>query len=252
MTHDAASNLAISVVVPVHNEIENIRPQIEETFSALDELTSFEVVYVDDGSTDGTLDRLREELIRRHGLLRVLSHPSVCGQSTAIHSGVRAARYPWIVTLDGDRQNDPADIPRLLDEVRQSGNSGLMVTGHRVERRDAWLRRVSSRVANSVRTALLRDETPDTGCGLKVFRRDLFLSLPYFDHMHRFLSALVLRQGGEIRSVPVSHRPRRMGRSKYGVRNRLWVGIVDLIGVVWLQRREKRPAHVTEVIEDEL
>lgn len=252
MTHDAARNLEISVVVPVHNELENIRPQIEEVFAALEGRATFELIYVDDGSTDGTLARLREELPRRGGALRVLTHPSVCGQSTAIHSGVRAARYTWIVTLDGDRQNDPADIPRLLDEVRKSGDPGLMVTGHRVERRDTWLRRVSSRIANGVRGTLLRDETPDTGCGLKVFRRDLFLSLPYFDHMHRFLSALVLRQGGEIRSVPVSHRPRREGTSKYGVRNRLWVGIIDMIGVAWLQRREKRPAHVTEVIEDEL
>jgi len=251
MTHDAERRMELSVVVPVRNEADNIRPQVEEIFAALDGLASFEVIYVDDGSTDDTLHRLCRERARRDGALRVLSHPAVCGQSTAIHSGVCAARHPWIVTLDGDRQNDPADIARLLEEIRRAGSDRLMVTGHRVQRRDTPIRRLSSRVANSVRRALLRDGTPDTGCGLKVFPRELFLSLPYFDHMHRFLSALVLRQGGEVRSVPVAHRPRPSGRSKYGVCNRLWVGIVDLMGVAWLRRREKRPAQVTEVTDDE-
>lgn len=245
-------SLDISVVVPVHNEQDNIRPQIEEIFAALEGQTALEVIYVDDGSTDGTLERLRTESHRWQGRLRVVVHPSPCGQSTAIYSGIRAARSPWIVTLDGDRQNDPADIPALLRAARESGHPRLMVIGHRVQRRDTWIRRLSSRVANGVRGALLRDRTPDTGCGLKVFPRELFLALPYFDHMHRFLSALVLREGGEVLSLPVSHRPRRQGRSKYGLHNRLWAGIVDMLGVAWLQKREKRPAHVQEVVDDDI
>lgn len=251
MSRDAPHSMDISVVVPVHNEAQNIRPQIEEIFAALDAAhPGLEVIYVDDGSTDDTLHALRRELTRRPGQLRVLCHSTVLGQSTAIHTGVSAARNPWIVTLDGDRQNDPADIPGLLEEVGRAGGTRLMVTGHRVERRDTWLRRVSSRIANAVRARLLRDRTPDTGCGLKVFPRDLFLALPYFDHMHRFLSALVLRQGGEVRSIPVSHRPRPAGRSKYGLHNRLWTGIVDMMGVAWLQRRDKRPSRVDEITAD--
>lgn len=247
MKSDGVSNVDISVVVPVYNEAENIQLQVEEIFSTLEGGGVFEVIYVNDGSTDNTLPELREERMRRHGRLRVLSHPSRRGQSTAMYSGIQAARHQWIVTLDGDGQNVPADIPRLLDEVRRSGNNRLMIIGHRIDRRDTWIRRVSSRVANRIRRILLRDGTPDTGCGLKIFSREFFLSLPYFDHMHRFLSVLVLRQGGEVRSVSVSHRPRRKGQSKYGLRNRLWAGIVDMIGVAWLQRREKRPLHVEEI-----
>jgi len=242
----------ISVVVPVHNEAGNIIPQLEEIFAVLDGLVDFEVIYVDDGSSDATGAELHEARSRWGARVRVLRHPSVCGQSTSIYSGVRAARHPWIVTLDGDGQNDPADIPSLLETARDAGDEQVMVTGHRVNRRDTWLRRVSSRVANAVRRRLLRDDNPDTGCGLKVFPRALFLDLPYFDHMHRFLSALVRRRGGRTVTVPVSHRPRRRGRSKYGVQNRLWAGIVDLLGVAWLQRREKRPARVSEEIDDEL
>jgi dolichol-phosphate mannosyltransferase len=239
--------MKITIVVPVRNEQDNIQPQVNEILAVLDDGLDFEIVYVDDGSTDGTLDKLREARAQSKGRLRVLVHEGVCGQSTAIYSGVKAARHPWIVTLDGDGQNDPSDIPALLESARTAGSETIMVTGERVKRQDTWLRRLSSRIANYVRRTLLRDATPDTGCGLKVFRRDLFLDLPYFDHMHRFLSALVLRQGGQIISVPVSHRPRTRGRSKYGVHNRLWVGIVDMLGVAWLQRREKRHRRVTEV-----
>lgn len=245
--NETTTNLRISVVVPVLNEAENIRLQVDELFTVLDGRVDFEVIYVDDGSTDDTGRVLEQEQSRKGGRLRVLAHESACGQSTAIYSGVRAARHPWIVTLDGDGQNDPADIPMLLEEARRAGSNRIMVTGHRVKRRDTRLRRISSRIANMVRSALLRDQTPDTGCGLKVFPRNLFLELPYFDHMHRFLSALVLRQGGRVASVPVSHRPRRLGKSKYGVHNRLWAGIVDMIGVAWLQRREKRPVTVREI-----
>lgn len=241
----------LSIVVPVHNEAENIRPLVAEIFAVLGGREAVEVIYVDDGSTDDTLRRLRNEQSRWGDKLRILAHDVVCGQSAAIHSGVRAARNHWIATLDGDGQNDPSDIQRLLDEARRADSSNVMVIGHRVDRRDTWTRRASSRVANAVRGALLRDRTPDSGCGLKIFPRVLFLALPRFDHMHRFLSALVRREGGQIRSVPVAHRPRRHGRSKYGLRNRLWVGIVDLIGVAWLQRRGTQPTHLKEAISDE-
>jgi len=240
------------VVVPVRNEAGNVIPLLEEIFAALDGLAEFEVIYVDDGSRDATGAELREARARWGIRLRVLIHPAPCGQSTSIYSGVRAARHPWIVTLDGDGQNDPTDIPKLLETARDAAGGRVMVSGNRVDRRDTWLRRASSRIANTVRHALLRDDNPDTGCGLKVFPRELFLELPYFDHMHRFLSALVRRQGGRTIMVPVSHRPRRRGRSKYGVHNRLWAGIVDILGVAWLQQRERRPARVTEVNDDEL
>jgi dolichol-phosphate mannosyltransferase len=171
-----------------------------------------------------------------------LRHKASCGQSMAIHTGVKAARAPWIATLDADGQNDPADIPKLWEVARAALPSPpLLVAGHRTRRRDTWSKRAASRLANAIRRRLLGDGTPDTGCGLKLFRRDLFLELPAFDHMHRFLPALVLRQGGTVVSVPVNHRPRERGRSNYGVLDRLWVGIVDLCGVMWLRRRAKRP-----------
>jgi dolichol-phosphate mannosyltransferase len=236
----------LSVVVPVKDERDNVAPLLAEIHAALAGLSELEVVYVDDGSRDGTAEALAAAR-QRYPRLRVLRHAGSCGQSAAIHSGVRVARFPWIATLDGDGQNDPRDLPALLAQLSPGQRPpGLeLVTGNRVTRRDTWLRRVSSRVANGVRAGLLGDRTPDTGCGLKVFGRDLFLALPFFDHMHRFLPALVLRQGGQVVSVPVGHRPRQAGRSKYGLHNRLWVGIVDLLGVAWLQRRMQRP----EVLE---
>ncbi|MBL8349408.1 MAG: glycosyltransferase family 2 protein [Burkholderiaceae bacterium] len=233
---------ALSVVVPVRNEAENVLPLIEEIHAALEGHADFEVIYVDDGSTDDTPQRLAEAG-RRFPRLRVLRHARSCGQSTAIATAVRAARHPWIATLDGDGQNDPADIPLLLDRVRAGQRSpGLaLVAGWRTRRQDTIVRKISSRVANRVRGGLLGDRTPDTGCGLKVFPRDLFLRLPFFDHLHRFLPALVLREGQQVVSVPVRHRERVAGQSKYGIGNRLWVGIVDLMGVMWLNRRMKRP-----------
>jgi dolichol-phosphate mannosyltransferase len=231
---------ALSVVVPVRDEADNIAPLVEEIHAALDGRAEFEVIYVDDGSTDATAQRLRTQQAR-FPRLRVIRHRRSCGQSAAILTGVSAARHPWIATLDGDCQNDPADIPVLLETVsagrRQPGVE--LVTGWRMQRRDSALRRLSSRIANGVRGRVLGDRTPDTGCGLKVFSRDVFLRLPFFDHMHRFLPALFLRQGARVVSVPVRHRERRAGRSKYGVHNRLWVGLVDLVGVIWLQRRMK-------------
>ncbi|HEX6944624.1 MAG TPA: glycosyltransferase family 2 protein [Casimicrobiaceae bacterium] len=232
----------LSVVVPVRNEAGNIAPLVDEIAAALAPLAAFEIVYVDDGSDDATPAELRE-LRGRVPQLRVVRHERSCGQSTAIVTGVLAARHPWIATLDGDGQNDPADIRRLLDRLAsaQPGENLQLLCGWRAQRQDTWLRRLSSRVANGVRGRVLRDRTPDTGCGLKVFPREVFLRLPYFDHMHRFLPALVQRHGGTVESVVVSHRPRTRGRSKYGLFDRLWVGIVDLFGVGWLIARSRIP-----------
>jgi dolichol-phosphate mannosyltransferase len=235
----------LSVVIPVHDEADNVGPLAAEIHAALDGRVEFEIVYVDDASGDDTPQRLRE-LARNDPRLRVLRHRANAGQSTALLTGVRHARGALIATLDGDGQNDPADIPALLarwhDEQRAGGDGPLLIAGWRASRRDTWIRRLSSRIANGVRRRVLGDGTPDTGCGLKLFRRDDFLALPYFDHLHRFLPALVQREGGQVVSVPVSHRARPAGTSKYGIHNRLWVGIVDLFGVMWLQRRATRPA----------
>jgi dolichol-phosphate mannosyltransferase len=232
----------LSIVIPVKNEQDNILPLLEEIHAALEGRYDYEVIYVDDGSDDAS-PRILAEARGRFPRLRVLRHAGSCGQSTAVRTGVRAARAPWIATLDGDGQNDPADIPNLMAVVQSPDSpAGLcLVAGWRKTRRDTWLKRISSKIANAVRRSLLRDDTPDTGCGLKLFRRDTFLELPYFDHMHRYLPALVLRAGGQIRSVEVHHRHRERGVSKYGLHNRLWVGIVDLFGVSWLQRRAKLP-----------
>lgn len=245
---DASNPLspALSVVVPVHDEADNVRPLIEEIAAALDGRETYEIVYVDDGSTDSTGDRLKV-LASEFPVLRVLRHRSCTGQSAAIASGVEAARASLIVTLDGDGQNDPDDIPRLLAAWRHATSnqdSNLMIAGHRATRRDNGLKRLSSRIANTVRARLLGDDTPDTGCGLKVFPREAFLAMPRFDHMHRFLPALMLRQGGRVISVPVNHRPRSRGHSKYGLFDRLWVGIVDLRGVMWLNRRKIAPVVI--------
>ncbi len=234
---------AVSVVVPVRNEAGNIDPLIDEIRAALDGGEPFEIIYVDDGSRDDTPARL-SAAAAAGAPLRVYRHAASCGQSAAIVTGVRAASGQLIATLDGDGQNDPADIPALLERYRQeraASETGVMVCGWRVERKDTWIKRLSSRFANRLRQALLGDATPDTGCGLKVFARDDFLDMPRFDHMHRFLPALMIRGGGKVVSVPVNHRPRERGRSNYGTLDRAWNGIWDLIGVVWLKRRAKRP-----------
>jgi len=232
----------LSVVVPVRNEAPNIAPLIAEIRAALAG-TAYEIVYVDDGSTDDTPARLAAAAATAP--LAHCRHRSSCGQSAAIVTGVRAARGAWIATLDGDGQNDPADIRALLAraiaEEAAGGALPVLIAGHRTHRRDSALKRVGSRIANAVRARLLGDATPDTGCGAKVFRRAAFLELPRFDHMHRFLPALFLRAGGRVVSVPVNHRPRQAGRSNYGTWDRLWVGLVDLAGVWWLQRRWRRP-----------
>lgn len=232
----------VSVVVPVKDEGDNVLPLIEEIHASLEGRADFELIYVDDGSRDATPQKLALAQ-QRFPRLRVIRHRQSCGQSTALATAVRAARHPWIATLDGDGQNDPADIPRLLATLGpgQRPPCLALVAGWRTQRNDSALRKLSSRIANGVRGGLLGDRTPDTGCGLKVFSRELFLQLPFFDHLHRFLPALFLRQGAQVVSVPVSHRPRTRGRSKYGVHNRLWVGIVDLFGVMWLNRRMTHP-----------
>jgi dolichol-phosphate mannosyltransferase len=232
--------MEISVVIPVCNEFDNVGPLAREIVAALTG-REFEIIFVDDGSTDGTAAAVRalRQVIPE---VRLLRHSFRSGQSAAVCSGVRYARAEWIATLDGDGQNDPADIPKLF-EVRHSAE---LVMGNRVQRRDTWLRHLQSRVANGVRGRLLGDGTPDTGCGIKVMRRDVFMDLPRFDHMHRFLPALFLRAGARVVSVPVAHRPRERGTSKYGLFDRLWVGIVDIFGVMWLRRRAKPGLRVTE------
>ncbi len=224
----------------MRNEATNIRPLIEEISQALPHV-AHEIVYVDDGSTDSTFAEL-QAMQRDMPTLTVRRHRASCGQSSAIVTGVKAASGVWIATLDGDGQNDPADIPALLAQAQADhGASPILFAGHRTTRRDTRIKRISSRVANKVRATLLGDATPDTGCGLKLFRRAAFLELPHFDHMHRFLPALFMRAGGRVQSVPVNHRPRLRGHSKYGTLDRLAVGIVDLAGVAWLQRRWRRP-----------
>src|SRR6266513_4319347 len=242
--------MELSVVIPVKNEAGNIAPLVAEIAAALDGRIDYEIVYVDDGSSDATAAEIRD-LQHRMTRLRLIRHAQSRGQSAAIRSGVRTARGIWIATLDGDGQNDPADIPALWRIVRDSPpDPPVLIAGQRVRRQDSWSKRRASRIANAVRRRLLHDDTPDTGCGLKLFRRALFLDLPYFDHMHRFLPALVLREGGIVRSVPVNHRPRQRGISNYGVLDRLGVGITDLLGVLWLRRRAARPQLIEEPPED--
>jgi dolichol-phosphate mannosyltransferase len=229
-----------AIVIPVLNEAESLAPLLDEVATALNGPTEYEILVVDDGSTDGTpevLFRVRE----RHPSLRIIRHRYSCGQSAAIASGVEAARADWIVTLDGDGQNDPADVLRFYRTLREAPADVGLVIGHRTRRRDNRMKRLSSRIANRVRARVLGDGTPDSACGLKAFARATFLGLPRFDHMHRFLPALVRRQGLRVLSVEIAHRERTAGRSKYGIHDRLWVGIGDLLGVWWLMRRALRP-----------
>ena len=226
---------AISVVVPVFNELGNVESVVAEVRDALIGRMTYELIFVDDGSTDGTRELL-QRLADEGQPLEVRLHQENRGQSAAVRTGVKAARYPVVAVLDGDGQNDPRDIPRLFGQLAMVPRLS-MVIGERRHRKDSWLRRLSSKVANKVRSKLLGDGVRDTGCGIKVFYRDQFLDLPAFDHMHRFLPALMQRYGGGVCSIPVNHRPRLSGTSKYGVGNRLWVGITDMVGVMWLQRR---------------
>jgi len=244
-TATPASTPAVWVVVPVRNEAENVGPLADEIAAALNGRCTFELIYVNDGSTDGTQDALIA-LKRERSWLRQVMHEASCGQSAAVRSGVAAARAPIVATLDGDGQNDPSFLPALLATLEQGTNIGL-VAGQRVGRRDGGFKKFQSRIANGVRGAILRDGTRDTGCGLKAFRRDAFLALPYFDGLHRFLPALFRRDGYAIAYVDVIDRPRRHGVSNYGMWDRLWVGILDLAGVWWLIRRRKRVPRASEV-----
>ena len=237
---ETAAPVAVSVVVPMLNEADNAAPLIAEIGAAFAGRSDYEIVCVDDGSTDGTAGCLSAAM-RTTPALRLVRHVRRSGQSAAIWSGVRSAQSATVVTLDGDGQNDPADIPRLLAAWQaEADRERLMIVGWRARRRDSGLKRLSSRIANAVRSRILGDDTPDTGCGLKVFARAAFLAFPAFDHMHRFLPALMLRSGGRVRSIPVNHRPRLRGKSNYGTFDRLGIGIVDLFGVMWLGRRRLR------------
>jgi glycosyltransferase involved in cell wall biosynthesis len=239
----------VSFVVPAKNEQGNIRPLVSEIIQHTPKGVGFEIIYVDDGSSDGTLSEIRELAGELPVRLRVVQHEKSMGQSTAIMTGVRYARNEWIITLDADGQNDPADIPRFIDvAAQQPVGADFCVTGYRKNRKDTAWKRFQSRIANRVRQRLLHDETPDTGCGLKLIPRRTFLSLPYFDHMHRFLPALVKRLEGRVLVVEVNHRDRHCGISNYTMLSRLGVGIVDLFGVIWLLRRAKCP-HPKEVTD---
>src|SRR3954465_2459866 len=238
--------VAVSIVVPVRNEADNIAPLIAEIVSALNGRWTYEIIYVNDGSTDATAVRLGT-LMKSHPQLRQVSHAASSGQSAAVRSGVRAARGAIVATLDGDGQNNPIFLPDLISAIENGGDRVGLAAGQRIGRKDTGFKKIQSRIANGVRNAILRDGTRDTGCGLKAFRREVFLAMPYFDGLHRFLPALMRREGYEIAYVDVIDRPRHSGVSNYGFFDRLWIGIMDLIGVWWLIRR-KRPAPVaTEV-----
>lgn len=236
----------LSVVVPVKNEAGNVAPLIAEIEAACAPLGAFEIIYVNDGSTDDT-PRILADLARSKPHLRVLEHKSSCGQSAAVRSGARAAKAPIIVTIDGDGQNDPAYIPALVAALDAGGAQTGMAAGQRVGRKDTGFKRVQSRLANAVRGFVLSDGTRDSGCGLKAIRREVYLSLPYFDALHRFMPALVKRDGYAIALVDVKDRPRLTGVSNYGFFDRLWVGMADLAGVAWLCRRRRKIADVKEI-----
>jgi dolichol-phosphate mannosyltransferase len=238
--------VAVSIVVPVRNEADNIAPLIDEIAAALESRWPYEIIYVDDGSTDATTERI-SALMKHRANLRQLRHATSAGQSAAVRSGVLAARGPIVATLDGDGQNNPTFLPELISAVQEGGDQVGLAAGQRVGRKDTGFKKLQSRIANGVRSAILHDGTRDTGCGLKAFRREVFLMMPYFDGLHRFLPALVRREGYQIVYVDVIDRPRRSGISNYGFFDRLWIGIMDLAGVWWLIRRKKATPRVTEV-----
>jgi len=239
-----ASAPDVSVVVPVFDE-EGAAPALAREIAAAFAGRVFELIFVNDASRDGTgaaLEALRPEIPQ----LRLLAHARNAGQSRAVRSGVLAARAPIVVTLDGDGQNDPADAPRLVDRLAAGPPRLAMVGGVRVKRQDSLAKKLASRFANGVRQRLLNDSATDTGCGLKAMRREAFLRLPYFDHIHRFLPALMLREGYETAFEPVGHRPRQAGKSKYTNLGRLWASFSDLSGVIWLRSRARDPGAIGE------
>jgi dolichol-phosphate mannosyltransferase len=234
--------MELSVVVPVRNEAENVAAVAAEIAATLAGRRAFEIIFVDDGSGDGTAAELAK-LRARDGAVRVLTLDRPSGKSRALIAAIKAARAQVICTMDGDGQDDPKFIADFWAAMSADGTPALdrIVCARRVNRRDSWAKRRASRIANAIRRAALKDGTPDSGCGYKMFGRDAFLELPRFENMHRFLPALMLLQGARVISVPVVHRPRAKGRSKYGLLDRLWVGIWDLLGVMWLRRRTVYP-----------
>lgn len=239
----------VSVVVPVKNEAENIGDLISGIQASCGGVCEFEIIVVDDASTDASVDVVRAAMAE-HANVRLLQHPKSGGQSAAVHSGVTAAAGKFIATLDGDGQNPPQELPKLLAPLLDAAASDRLglVAGQRVKRQDTLSKRLASKFANALRARLLKDGTRDTGCGLKAFRRSAFLEMPYFNHMHRYLPALFSRAGYDIAHVDVSHRPRGGGRSNYSNLQRGLVGVVDLVGVLWLMRRRKTvtPVEVTQ------
>lgn len=239
--------MELSIVIPAKNEAENIKPLTLEILAALEGSIEFEIIYVDDGSTDQTYAQLRSLIDAGNSCIRPIRHKFSVGQSTAIQSGVKAANGHLILTMDGDGQNDPADIPNLLAQARQfSPAMDFCVIGFRKSRKDTSWKRFQSKIANSIRRKILQDDTPDSGCGLKIIPKATFLKLPYFDHMHRFIPALIQRLNGKVVVVEVNHRDRQAGVSKYNMLGRLGVGIIDMFGVMWLQRRVKNPEFQDE------
>lgn len=247
MSATSAAAPTVSVVVPVRNEADNVVPLVDEITAALDGRWAYEIIYVNDGSTDATAERLAAIMTKR-GNLRQIRHEKSSGQSAAVRSGVRAARGAIVATLDGDGQNDPSFLPDLITAIENGGDRIGLAAGQRVGRKDTGFKKFQSRTANKVRSWALSDGTRDTGCGLKAFRREVFLSLPYFDGLHRFLPALVRREGFDIAYVDVTDRPRYSGVSNYGFFDRLWIGIMDLAGVWWLIRRKRSTPVATEVV----
>jgi dolichol-phosphate mannosyltransferase len=241
-----ATAVAVSVVVPVRNEAENVAPLIAEIGAALGDRWAYEIIYVNDGSTDATAERLAA-VMRQRANLRQIRHATSSGQSAAVRSGVRAARGAIVATLDGDGQNNPVFLPDLIAAIENGGEHVGLAAGQRIGRKATGFKKIQSRIANGVRAAILRDGTRDTGCGLKAFRREVFLMMPYFDGLHRFLPALVRREGYEIAYVDVIDRPRHTGVSNYGFFDRLWIGIMDVAGVWWLIRRKKPTPVASEV-----
>ena len=250
MPSSDAATVDVSIVVPVRNEAENIGPLIAEIAAALDGRWKHVIIYVNDGSTDATAERLAAIMKQRENL-RQIRHATSSGQSAAVRSGVRAARGAIVATLDGDGQNNPAFLPDLISAIEKGGERTGLAAGQRVGRKDTGFKKIQSRIANGVRNGILRDGTRDTGCGLKAFRGEVFLTLPYFDGLHRFLPALVRREGYDIAYVDVTDRPRRSGVSNYGFFDRLWIGIMDLAGVWWLIRRKKPTPVATEVMSND-